>query len=418
MHLIIIGAGLSGLACAWWARRAGFDATVLDACTTVAEGASHVPHVLALPTALDPWFGSLPETPLGGWPWQRRRQAEHAEAARTERAQRLAQWRAAAASALAVLRAEDAADGETDAGANEGEAPREGVLYVFRREADWQLAQTLVGAWPDAGAAPRWLGGAECSGVEPALGEAADLLGGAWFEQAPFGNGAWLAKRLRHRLARQGARVWLQRRAERIALSRAGVTVEMSRAPAGAYDGAVAQGFVDPFARQHARDEAPTRVEGDCLVLAAGAGSLPLLQASGLAAPVLRHVWHGALTGEIGRLEHAPRRAVLDVARRVGIARLDRRLRIWGASEGESVTALERRVDAALGDAPGGVMRRQRAARWQHRALLGADGLPLVRALDPGQRIHLLLGGTTYGFALPFALAETVMEALAGRAAG
>ena len=60
--LIVIGAGISGMAVAMRAIEAGMRVAVIDEHATVGEGASFFHSGVALPSPLDPWYG--PDAPM------------------------------------------------------------------------------------------------------------------------------------------------------------------------------------------------------------------------------------------------------------------------------------------------------------------------------------------------------------------
>ncbi|SDV51466.1 FAD-dependent oxidoreductase [Chitinasiproducens palmae] len=427
MHFIIVGAGLGGLAAAWWARHHGHQATIVERCATVAERASHALSGLALPTALDPWFGPVVHAePRAAWPWQRAKLSEALEAQRRDAAIRLAGWAARAQHVVSAL-AEEASGAaqptlarpaaSTGARTPPAEGLAAGLLYLFDDPDDWARARA-VGEWLSREAAsqaalcaPAWLEADACLQLDPSLAERRGLLGAASFPQASMGNPAWLAKLLRHRLERDGVRFLFGREAVQVRGAARDVEVVTQPARAGAYDGVVAHGFVDPFARTRQGAAEQEALRADRVIVAGGSDGLALLAASSLAPPAreIATVQQAALTGPVGDEGHAPRLAIVDAGKRVSVTRLDRRVRVWGAALDKRAPAPEARIDRAVHEAPGNTMRLGRATRWQATACLGSDGLPAAPA-GADARVRVLLAGASLGFALPFGVAAALIE--------
>src|SRR6476646_11190385 len=55
MNIVVVGAGLQGVASAWFLAQAGHRVTVLERAASVAQGASHANSGLLTPSRADPW---------------------------------------------------------------------------------------------------------------------------------------------------------------------------------------------------------------------------------------------------------------------------------------------------------------------------------------------------------------------------
>jgi len=305
--LIVIGAGISGMAVAMRAIEAGMRVAVIDEHATVGEGASFFHSGVALPSPLDPWYG--PDAPMptpGGVPWRR---AARERASNALRHARLAPWEALIAQSAARL------DTLAQVHGIEHER-RDGALYVWRNAVEFERAQALLVDWPkndappearnttshatpsdiggddavdhvatDAqhartgksaqaladvdlegngapgntppgtaprfdlhGHAPRVLDAQACRAAEPALEHAEALAGGIAFDTLSSGNAAVMAKRLKQLLDAAEVTFFLARQALRVEVHNDGVDVSIRPAQqaGGAFSGVQARGFTPP----------------------------------------------------------------------------------------------------------------------------------------------------------------------------
>ena len=143
--LIVIGAGISGMAVAMRAIEAGMRVAVVDDHATVGEGASFFHSGVMLPPPLDPWYG--PDAPVptpGGVPWRRGARERATDALRHARLTPLQPLIAQAASRLSALAHRYDIDFER----------RDGALYVWRHSVAFERARTLIAEWPRSQVAP------------------------------------------------------------------------------------------------------------------------------------------------------------------------------------------------------------------------------------------------------------------------
>lgn len=165
LDLIVIGAGISGVALAARAAAAGLSVVVVEQHATVAQGASFSHSGMVVPSPLDPWFGPGPVAPaVGGPPWGRKARLQAADDARRAAYATLAPLVAASRAALmetmatTLATSPQLADTPPSIGASDetvaiGAAAgidyeaRNGVLYLFRTPQALAQASALCSAF-------------------------------------------------------------------------------------------------------------------------------------------------------------------------------------------------------------------------------------------------------------------------------
>jgi D-amino-acid dehydrogenase len=169
-------------------------------------------------------------------------------------------------------------------------------------------------------------------------------------------------------------------------------------------------------------------IAADAIVVAAGAGSLALLERAGLALP-----FHPArlftLTAPIAYEECAPHLTVVDSIKRISMARLNQRVRIAGAAVVEAAQEAAKPVAAPLAEAATtllaqatrdwipGAARISAAHTWDGVRLLSPDGLPVVGpALHP--RLFVNLGHGPSGWGLACGSAKVIADLVSGTTPG
>ncbi|WP_347554333.1 FAD-dependent oxidoreductase [Robbsia sp. KACC 23696] len=391
--LIVIGAGISGMAVAMRAIEAGMHVALVDDHATVGEGASFFHSGVMLPPPLDPWFGPDAALPTpGGVPWRRSARERAADAQRHARLAPLQPLIAQSASRLEALARRYEIDFER----------RDGALYAWRNATAFQRVKALIAEWPGASAATaacaapdpaaerdvppatsdgtaddtpttastpttpptpeatsaaaridlyghtaRILDAEACRAMEPALEHAEALAGGVAFDGLSSGNAAVMAKRLKQCLDAADVRFLLAREAIRIDVHGNGVDVSIRPAQqaVGAFSGVQARGFMAPStapilgldARQTDPAQHVEKICGTNVVIAAGAGSAKLLGDMGIALP-LQRVTRTTLTGTVLREDYAPRHLLVDAENGAAIVRFDRRVRVSSCLYGQAAT--------------------------------------------------------------------------------
>lgn len=428
LDLIVIGAGISGVAVAAAAAAAGWSVAVVEQHATVAQAASFAHGGLALPVPFDPWFGPGPRMPeAGGLPWRRKARQQQADDAG------LASCRALAALAQASRVALAAA---AEAHALEFEAC-DGGLYLFRTPAALARADALATTLREAGlvstATSRTLDAAACRDAEPSLAHTEDLAGAVAFDDMLSGNCALAAKQLKVSLTLRGVAFHTMRQATAIHVEAGRVAVDVRAATdaAGAFAGVQAVGFATLPPAPPRQGDGGERLHARRVVVAAGTGTTALLAGLGVTLPTTR-VAMRSLTGAILREENAPRRILVDAERGVGIIRFEQRLRISTALAGHAGAAPSARQvdtltellhDCAEHRVAGLVRLGAAPSTGDH--LLGADGQALVGPLPAARgqrqdtaeaRVFVMLAGNHRGWGLAFGAADMLVRQMQGEA--
>jgi D-amino-acid dehydrogenase len=420
MDVIVIGGGLAGVATAYQLHAAGHRVCVIERHATVAQGASFGHGALMLPTPLDAWFGPTFMRKRNalkngvvykpGWPGFRsgvygfvRRLA----ALQTPEAYR-AQWLRlkplvdASREAIAAIEARFNPDFEQSTG----------VLHVVRQAREWEQNQAALDLLRECEIAHHLLSAAESAELERAVPADPMFAGGIFFEGERSGNCPLFAKLLKQTLDETGTVEFMFGRAvDAIRVDNHRAAVELA-----------------PRAGEPANPREVDVIAADAIVVAAGAGSLALLERAGLALP-----FHPArlftLTAPIAYEECAPHLTVVDSIKRISMARLNQRVRIAGAAVVEAAQEAAKPVAAPLAEAATtllaqatrdwipGAARISAAHTWDGVRLLSPDGLPVVGpALHP--RLFVNLGHGPSGWGLACGSAKVIADLVSGTTPG
>jgi D-amino-acid dehydrogenase len=404
-EIVVIGAGLIGIATAFELRRRGHDVLVLEAEADVAMGASYANGGLLTPSMSDPWnapgvFGHLlsslfdPEAALrlhpaavpGLMAWGLRFLANATETRFSNAAK--ACFRLARYSADETLKL-------TEEQTLVYDHARSGALKIFR----------TAGAMASALRVSRMLGAAglrfeplDRQGVlakEPHLAPIGDEIAGAlWFPDDAVGDARGFCLALSERFGALGG--VLQCATPVVAIEhRRGATHVVTRL---------------------------ATIACDAVVLAAGAESNRLLRAFGAAVPLAPAKGY-SLTVDASALASRPERIVVDEERHIAIAPIGTRLRAVGTAEfaGFDRTLDERRIaglrrffaetypDLAAGLDLG------RASAWTGLRPISADGLPYIGETGV-PRVWLNAGHGHLGWTLATGSACLLADLYEGRA--
>jgi D-amino-acid dehydrogenase len=399
MHIVVIGAGIIGVTTAFELRTRGFEVTVLERHSGIAQEASYGNAGVISTAYAGPWaqpgmpgkiLGYLfraespvifrPSADPAQWRWLARWLGEcrlQRFRLNKQRMQRLAEY---SRGVLHELRARHLLDYEQ----------AKGWLQLFRTDADVARSQPAVELLKESGVPHRLLSAGECRALEPTLAEGTGLAGGLHLPEEETGNCAFFARLIKDLATRRGVTFVFGSAATRLGLQAGRVTEVLT-------------------------DSGPVRA--DAVVLAAGADSGRLLRGTGIRLP-LYPVKGYSLTVPISRFEYAPMVSVMDEAYKVAITRMGNRLRVAGTAElGNRKLALR---DSALGTLlkvvrdwfPGA------AAYSQARAWVGArpmlpDGPPVLGA-TPLANLYLNLGHGSTGWAMACGSARLVAGIVAG----
>lgn len=403
MRVIVIGAGIIGVCTAYFLRRAGYDVTVIERRSGVAQEASFGNAGVMAPGYVGPWAAPgmprkvlsylmrreapvvfRPAANLALWRWIRRWLREcDVERYRINRSrmQRLAFYSQAE---LRALRAQHALEYEQATG----------YLQLFRGEHELAASATARTLLVELDVRHSLLDAEQCRALEPALHPATPLAGGLHLPDEETGNCAYFAHQLKDIAVTDGAEF------------RFGVEVLSFDASAD---------------RIHALNTTAGRLAADNFVLAGGIDGGTLLQRLGIRLPLIA-VKGYSTTAPISALEHAPFLSVMDETYKVAITRMGNRMRVAGTAElGTTGMALR---EHALGTLlkvahdwfPYAASYRQ-GKFWVGARPMLPDGPPVL-GRTPYANLFLNMGHGSSGWVMATGSARIVADVIAGRDPG
>ncbi len=328
-HVVVVGAGIVGLATARSLARDGWQVTVIDAGQP-GDGASggngaQLSYSYVQPLADPGVWGQLPKLLVSrDSPLRLRPQADPAQwswllsfmmACRTrvsrDTTQRLLALAARSRQLFESLRQEEGLDCDFAASGKLVLYPDKAGLASARRQVDLQAAL--------GGAEQRLLSANECADIEPALAHYAGRIAGGVFTPSECAvDGGQLCVALHQRLRDQGVAFLLGQRV---------------------------RGWRQAQGQVHAVQLDSGEVQADAFVLAAGTGSVALARDLGLKLPVYPLKGYSiTVPVQAATASATPRVSITDLARKVVFARLGDRLRVAGMAE---LVGHDRSVDPA-----------------------------------------------------------------------
>ncbi|MBN3850893.1 FAD-dependent oxidoreductase [Paraburkholderia sp. Ac-20342] len=399
MDVIVIGGGIAGVATAYHLHAAGHRVCVVERHATVAQGATYGQGGTVLPTPLDVWFGP---TFMAS-----RHNAKNGVISKTgfngparQFVKRLAELQEPEAFArqYALLRPlieasrESMADVEARFGLEFEQAS--GLLYLVRAAHEWEQNAAAFDLLRRFEVPHHVLTPAECAAFEHAVPTEPAFAGGVLFEHERTANCPLFAKLVKQTLDIEGSvQFMLGREVSAIRLESQRATVELTPR--------------DDVLRAREVDV----VHADAVVVAAGHGSLALLERAGLRLPLHALRIH-TLVAPIAHEECAPHVAIVDAVKRIGISRMNHRLRIAGGAVLQGASQLDKPLGEALtsealallGQATHdwipGAARISAALPWEGVKLLSPDGLPVIgNALHPRLFVNAGHGPAGWGLA-------------------
>lgn len=321
MHVLVLGAGLSGVTTAWYLRRAGFDVSVVDRQpaagleTSFANGGqisiSH-PEPWANPGAplqVLRWLGRddaplkfRPTRDPAQWRWGARFLLECLPS-RTQR-------NTAAIAALARWSGEQLRALRSATGLHYDQLER-GILHLFHSRAEFAHAPARARQLGGFGIAAQVCDVAACLRIEPALAaQAATLVGGLYAPADESGDAHRFTQGLAARLQDEGVCFQWQREIQGLRRGASGVEAVAVRDAQGQHQWLQADAFVVCLGSY-----------GPRLVAALGE-DLPIYPVKGY-----------SITARVIDASRAPSVSLTDESRRIVCSRLGERLRIAGTAE-------------------------------------------------------------------------------------
>ncbi|WP_323118846.1 FAD-dependent oxidoreductase [Burkholderia alba] len=416
MDVIVIGGGIGGVATAYQLRAAGHRVCVVERHATVAQGATYGHGGAVLPTPLDVWFGPTF--------MQHRRPLKNGIVYKPGLNGQLRRFvrrlgelgePTAYASHYAKLRplidASREAIADIETRFNLEFEQKSGVLHVVRHAREWEQAQPALDLLRSLDLPHRVLSADECAALEPSVPLDPEFAGGVLFEGERTANCPLFVKLVKQVLDDHDVQFRLGRAVTAIRADAGRAAVELAPDPS------------DPRA---ARSKEVDVISADAIVVAAGTGSLTLLDRLGVRLP-LHPVRVHTLTAPIAYEEHAPHLTVVDSIKRITMTRMNQRLRIGGGAVLQSMKDTARPLAEPLSEAAlallgqathdwiPGAAKISAALAWQGIRLLSPDGLPVVGP-TPHPRVFVNVGHGPAGWGLACGSAKVVADYLGGGA--
>ncbi|KWF10534.1 D-amino acid dehydrogenase [Burkholderia pseudomultivorans] len=407
MHVIVLGAGVIGVATAWHLREAGCDVTVVEREADVAQATSLGNAGVIAPGYVTPWAapgmpGKIlkylfkPASPLifrptldrAQWRWIARwlRECEFERfRVNKQRMQRIAYYSRACLHAFRERH-------PFDYGASRG------YLQLLRGAFDVEMAQPALKVLRDAGIAFRELDAAGCTAIEPGLRWARQApVGGIYLPDDEAGDCARFTRELRALCEANG--VTFRLRTELRALDVAGGRVRGVR-----------------IAARDLRDDAP--LAADAVVVALGVDSARLLRPYGIDVPLYPVKGYSATLAVVDD-EKAPRAALMDESLKTAITRFGPTLRVAGTAElGSRHAALRQQaldtLMKVLDDWFPQAADRGSARFWVGRRPMTPDGPPLLGASGI-DGLWLNVGHGSTGWAMSMGSGKVLADLVTGR---
>jgi D-amino-acid dehydrogenase len=330
---VVLGAGVIGVATAWYLAEGGHRVTVLDRQPGAGLETSYANGGLVTPSMSDPWAApGVPTLILKYWgredaPFLLRARALPGMAGwglRFLRNCTPARWRENTETVLRLgLYSRDALDALTAATGIKYDRSERGNLRVYQDGAVLEEAAASAAMYQRLGLPVDVLDGPACVALEPALRPVAGALaGGVHYKGDRSGDAHAFTQALAARAAERG--VTFQFGTTILGLETAGDRVSAIRTDKG-------------------------RVAGERFVLALASYGAPLARSIGLSLPI-QPVKGYSVTLPLGGWNSPPTMPVVDYDRKIAVAPLGQRIRIAGTAEfaGYDTSANPRRGAAVL----------------------------------------------------------------------
>ncbi|MBT0963264.1 D-amino acid dehydrogenase [Denitromonas iodatirespirans] len=404
MHITVIGAGIVGLATAWFLRQDGHSVTVIDRRETVGQGTSQanggqlsyryiapladpdvLPKVPGWMLQADSPIRFQPRFDRDQWRWI----ASFMKACNANDKQRTV----AALLPLSLLSQRLVHDWVTTE-ALDFDFRHKGKLVVYRDAAGFRSARTLIESRPELASQQHALDRAACLALEPAIaGMGADVVGGIHTPSEDVGDCFKLCQALARRMG-EGAnpvRFHLGHLVESLIVSGGRVV-----------------------ALRTDRGDIPT----DACVAAGGVEAVALLRPLGIEVPVYPLKGY-SISAPIADPAKVPDISITDYQRKIVYARLGAQLRVAGMADivghdeslqADRLATLIRETRQNFGDG----VQLDTVAPWAGLRPATPTGRPVVDATAL-PNLWLNLGHGALGFTLAAGCARLVADRIAGR---
>ena len=402
MRILVLGAGVIGVTSAYYLARAGFEVTVIDRQSAVAQETSFANAGQISPGYASPW--AAPGMPIKALRWLVQKHSplkwrpdgsfwqwlwllawlRNCTAARyADNKRSMVQLAEYSRDCLRELRVEEQMVYE---------ARTLGTLQVFRFQQQWQAAQKDIRVLEQCGIPHRLLNRDACAEIEPAwVKTSAPIVGGLHLPGDETGDCQQFTVALAEKARRLGVCFRFGQTAETLQTEPHRVVVTMTGGE---------------------------MLEAERVVVAAGSYSRDLLLPLGMRLPVYP-VKGYSLTAAMINESKAPVSTVLDETYKVAITRFDRRIRVGGMAE---LVGFDLRLDyrrratlAMVTDSlfPGSCDLPQ-ASFWAGLRPMTPRGLPLIGATRHAN-VWLNTGHGTLGWTMACGSARMLADCMAGR---
>ena len=315
-HVVVLGAGVVGVATAWFLLRSGCRVTVVERQQAAGLGTSFANGGLITPSMSDPW--AAPGAPLLMLKWLGREDSPLlvrpsavpgllSWGLRFLRHCRREDWRRNTRKILELSTYSHARLGDVrrETGVDYQSNPR-GTLHLFRDRFSMEKTQRTAEVLVGLGVRSRTLGPDGCADLEPALRSQVDrIAGGIHYPDDEAGDAHLFTQRLADVCASGGVAF------------RYGETVKSIEVADGAFTGVTT---------------GSSRMEGDACVVALGTDSVALLRPLGIRLPIYP-VKGYSLTFPVAGWNDAPVVPFADDGHKAGIVRIGDRIRVAGTAE-------------------------------------------------------------------------------------
>jgi D-amino-acid dehydrogenase len=348
MKTIVLGAGVIGVATAYYLSERGCDVTVVEREPGVALGTSFGNAGVIAPGYVTPWaapgmpFKLLkylfkPTSPLifrptldpAQWQWIASWLHE-CDLARfrvnKQRMQRIAYY---SRECLRAFRSTHAFD----------YGRSQGYLQLFRTDYDVELAQPALAVLRDAGIAYREVDAAECARIEPGLQwSRVKPVAGIYLPDDEAGDCARFTRELRVVCEANGVEFMFDTEVAGVEVERGQVRgVRVRDLPRRRDRRAPKQALTAPLPaadgeRKSRRDTPPRTLAADAVVIALGVESAALVEPFGIRLPLYPVKGYSATLPVVDD-QKAPRAALMDESLKTAITRFDTHLRVAGTAE-------------------------------------------------------------------------------------
>ncbi|WP_028228119.1 D-amino acid dehydrogenase [Paraburkholderia ferrariae] len=427
MKTIVLGAGVIGVATAYYLSERGCDVTVIEREPGVALGTSFGNAGVIAPGYVTPWAAPgmpakllkyllKPTSPLifrptldpAQWRWIARWLREcDLERFRVnkQRMQRIAYYSRACLNAFRETHAFEYGRSQ-------------GYLQLFRSDYDLELAQPALAVLRDAGIGYRELDAAACAQVEPGLAWARTKpVAGIYLPDDEAGDCARFTRELRAVCEARGVRFLFDTEIEALAAEGGkvrGVRVRAGRGKLNRREQRRAPTEVlKTSAQTSAEDAAPQTLAADAVIVALGVESAALVAPLGVRVPLYPVKGYSATLPVVDE-QKAPRAALMDESLKTAITRFGPYLRVAGTAElgNHRATLREQALQTlmkVLDDWFPHAATPSSAQFWVGRRPMVPDGAPLLGACGV-EGLWLNVGHGSTGWAMSMGSGRVVAD--------